>query len=171
MMSSDGSSSSDDNCCSSDDNNDDFDSPTVKSVDPNDNQNNVALNTEIKVTFDEKMDENTLDDGSLNIFNLDTGVDPGVNANPSSKSVTYTLDRQLEPGTRYEAELDFNIEDDNGNFLDCSNSNDVDSSCRWQFETTGSSSANIELSPTSGPFGTSVTCFGYRICIQILMLS
>ena len=61
---------------------DDFDSPTVKSVDPNDNQNNVALNTDIKVTFDEKMDEDTLDDGSLNIFNLDTGVDPGVNANP-----------------------------------------------------------------------------------------
>ena len=71
------SSSSDDNCCSSsDDNNDDFDSPTVKSVDPNDNQNNVALNTEIKVTFDEKMDENTLDDGSLNIFNLDTWSRP-----------------------------------------------------------------------------------------------
>ena len=88
------------------------------------------------------------------------GVDPGVNANPSSKSVTYTLDRQLEPGTRYEAELDFNIEDDNGNFLDCSNSNDVDSSCRWQFETTGSSSGNIELSPTSGPFGTSVSVSG-----------
>ena len=35
------------------DNNGDFDSPTVVSVDPNDNQNNVALNTEIKVTFDE----------------------------------------------------------------------------------------------------------------------
>ena len=49
------------------------------------------------------MDQDTLDDGSLNIFNLDTGVDPGVNANPSSKSVTYTLDRPLEPGTRYEA--------------------------------------------------------------------
>ena len=52
--------------------------------------------------------------------------------------------------------LDFNIEDENGNFLDCSNSNDVDSSCKWQFETTGSSSGNIELSPTSGPFGTTV---------------
>ena len=88
---------------SDDNNNDDFDSPTVKSVDPNDNQNNVALNTEIKVTFDEKMDEDTLDDGSLNIFNLDGGTEPSVNANPSSKSVTYTLDRQLEPGTRYEA--------------------------------------------------------------------
>ena len=136
------------------------------SVDPNDNQNNVALNTEIKVTFDEKMDEDTLDDGSLNIFNLDGGIDPGVNANPSSKSVTYTLDRQLEPGTRYEAELDFGIEDEDGNFLDCCNSNDVDSSCRWQFETTGSSSGNIELSPTSGPFDTSVSVSRYQFCTE-----
>ena len=140
--------------------NGEFDSPTVVSVDPNDNQNNVPLNTEIKVTFDENMDQDTLDDGSLNIFNLDTGVDPGVNANPSSKSVTYTLDRPLEPGTRYEAELDSNIQDEDGNFLDCSNSNAVDSSCRWQFETTGSSSGNIELSPTSGPFDTPVSVSG-----------
>ena len=89
---------SDDNCCD-DNNDDDFDSPTVKSVTPNDGQNDVSLNTEIKVTFDEKMDEDTLDDGSLDIFNLDgNGIDPDVNANPSSKSVTYTLDRQL--GTR-----------------------------------------------------------------------
>jgi len=129
-------------------------------VDPNDNQNNVALNTEIKVTFDETMDQDTLDDGSLNIFNLDTGVDPDVNANPSSKSVTYTLDRQLEPGTRYEAELDFSIQDQDGNFLDCSDSNAVDSNCRWQFETTGSSSGNIELNPTSGPLGTPVSVSG-----------
>ena len=101
--------------------NGDSEPPTVVSVDPNDNQNNVPLDTEIKVTFDEKMDENTLDDGSLRIFNLDTGVDPGVNANPSSKSVTYTLDKQLEPGTRYEAELDSNIQDEDGNLLDCNN--------------------------------------------------
>jgi hypothetical protein len=131
--------SSSDNCCSSSSDNSDFTSPTVKSVDPNDEQDNVPLNTEIKVTFDESMDQDTLDDGSLIIFNLDTGIDPGVNANPSSKSVTYTLDRQLEPGTRYEAELSFDIQDENFNYLDCSNSNDVDSSCRWQFDTTGTS--------------------------------
>ena len=65
-------SSSDDNCCDDNDD-DDFDSPTVKSVTPNDGQNDVSLNTEIKVTFDEKMDQDTLDDGSLDIFNLDGG--------------------------------------------------------------------------------------------------
>ena len=47
-----------------------YNSPTVVSVDPNDNQNNVPLNTEIKVTFDEKMDEDTLDDGSLRYLQL-----------------------------------------------------------------------------------------------------
>jgi Bacterial Ig-like domain/Bacterial Ig domain len=151
--------SSSDDCCN--DNNDDFDSPTVKSVDPQDGENNVPLNTEIKVTFDESMDQDTLDDGSLRIFNLDTGVDPDVNANPSSKSVTYTLDRQLEPGTSYEAELDFDIQDQDGNFLDCTDSNDVDSSCRWQFETTGTSTGSaITRNPASGPIGTTVTITG-----------
>ena len=48
------SSSSDDNCCSSDNNNnDDFNSPTVKSTDPSDGDNNVPTDlSEIKVTFD-----------------------------------------------------------------------------------------------------------------------
>jgi hypothetical protein len=152
----DGSSSS-----SSDDNND-YTSPTVKSVDPNDEQDNVPLNTEIKVTFDEKMDQDTLDERSLLIFNLDNTNDPHVrNANPSSKSVTYTLDEDLEPGTRYEAELSFDIQDQDGNYLDCTDSNDVDSSCRWQFDTTGTStSARIILTPTSGPIGTPVTVTG-----------
>ncbi len=36
----------------------------------------------------------------------------------------------------------------------------MDSSCRWQFETTGSSDANIELSPTSGPVGSPVHVTG-----------
>ena len=106
------------------------------------------------------MDQDTLDDGSLNIFNLDGGADPEVNANPSGMSVTYTLDRQLEPGTRYEAQLSSDIQDNDGNDLNCIDSNAVDSSCTWQFETTGSSNANIELSPTSGPFGTSVNIAG-----------
>lgn len=158
---SDGSSSSSDGSSSSSSSSDDFTSPTVKSTDPNDGDSNVPLDTDVTVTFSEKIDQDTLDDGSLDIFNLDTGIDPGVNANPSSKSVTYTLDRQLEPGTRYEAQLDFNIQDDNGNYLDCSNSNDVDSSCTWQFETTTTSnSADIILSPNSGPVLTSVAVTG-----------
>ena len=45
--------------------------------------------------------------------------------------------------------------------MDCSNSNDVDSSCRWQFETTATSdSADIILSPNSGSVLTSVDVSG-----------
>ena len=136
--------------------------PTVVSVDPNDGQNDIPLNTQIKVVFSESMDQDTLDDGSVDIFCQTTcDIDNvGVNADPSDKSVTYTLDRQLEPGTRYEAQLDFNIQDIDGNFLDCSDSNDVDSSCTWQFETTGNGNANIELSPTTGSIGSSVHITG-----------
>ena len=140
--------------------NGDFTSPTVVSVTPNDNENDVSLSTEIKVTFDENMNQDSLDDGSIQIFNLDSDVEPNVNADPSAQSVTYTLDRDLEPGTRYEAKLDFNIQDEAGNFLDCTNSDDVDSSCSWQFETTGTGNANIELTPTSGSVGTSVHITG-----------
>ena len=58
-----------DNCCSSSNNNDDFTSPTVKSTDPNDGDNNVPSDlSEINVTFDESIDKNSVDTGSLSVF-------------------------------------------------------------------------------------------------------
>ena len=66
----------------------------------------------------------------------------------------------MEVGTGFEAELDFNIQDENGNFLQYTDSNDVDSNCQWEFTTTGHSSGNFELSPTSGPFDTPVSVSG-----------
>ena len=42
---------------SPDNGNGNFTSPTVLSVDPQDNENNVPLNTEIRVTFDRTMDQ------------------------------------------------------------------------------------------------------------------
>ena len=58
--------------------------------------------------------------------------------------------------------FDFNIQDKNGNFLDCSDSNAVDSSCRWQFEIRGVSSSppSLTLIPDSGPPGTVINVFG-----------
>src|SRR6185312_8694943 len=57
--------SSSDNCCSSSDSsssdNSDFTSPTVKSTDPSDGDNNVPTDlSEIKVTFDESIDKNSV---------------------------------------------------------------------------------------------------------------
>lgn len=153
--SSDGSS---DNCCDS--SNDDFTSPEVKSTDPSDGDNNVALNTDIKVTFDEKIDDNTIDSGSLDLFNLDGTVDPFVQSvSTSSKSATFSLHEALLPNTHYEATISSDIEDNNGNFLDCSASKGVDSSCQWQFSTSGGS-PQITLSPNSGPVLTSVDVTG-----------
>ena len=66
----DGSSSSDSSSSSSSSSsNDDFTSPTVKSTNPSDGDNNVPTDlSEIKVTFDEKIDKNTVDTGSLSVF-------------------------------------------------------------------------------------------------------
>jgi hypothetical protein len=69
-------SSSSDHCCSSsdDNNNDDFNSPTVKSTDPSNGDNNVPADlSEIKVTFDEKKDKDSIDSGSLSVFTNNCG--------------------------------------------------------------------------------------------------
>ena len=59
---------------SSDDNNDDFNSPTVKSTDPSDGDNNVPMDlSEIKVTFDESIDKDSIDSGSLSLFTNNCG--------------------------------------------------------------------------------------------------
>ena len=165
----DGSSSSDDNCCSSDNNNDDFNSPTVKSTDPSDGDNNVPTDlSEIKVTFDESIDKNSVDTGSLFIFANNCGNvfcnDPNIqDVSVSGKSATFTIDNndRLSPNTNYIASISSSIEDQDGNFLDCFDSNAVDSNCEWDFSTSGSSlSTTISLNPTSGPVGSTVTITG-----------
>ena len=99
---SDGSSSSD-NCCSSSDNccsssnNDDFTSPTVKSTDPSDGDNNVPTDlSQITVTFSEKIDKNSVDTGSLSVFADNCGNticnDPNIqDVSVSSKSATFSI--------------------------------------------------------------------------------
>ena len=49
--------------------NGDFESPTVVSTDPSDGDNNVPADlSEIKVTFDKKIDKNSVYRGSLSVF-------------------------------------------------------------------------------------------------------
>ena len=97
---------------------------------------------------------------ALTCLILDGSVDPFVQSvSTSSKSATFSLHEQLLPNTHYEATISSNIEDNNGNFLDCSASNGVDSNCQWQFSTSGGS-PQITLSPNSGPVLTSVDVTG-----------
>jgi hypothetical protein len=133
---------------------------TVKSTFPSDGDNNAALDTDVKVTFSESVDKNTIDTGSLDVFNLDGLTDPGIKSvSVSGSSATFTLQNQLLPKTHYEATISSSIKNQKGNSLDCSASSGVDSNCQWQFSTSGGSPV-ITLIPTSGPVLTEVAITG-----------
>lgn len=149
--SSDGSSSSDSGSSSS--NNGDFTSPTVKSTDPKDNDNNVPVDTQITVTFSEKMDKNSIDTGSLSLV-PDVGNSASISkVSVSGKSATFTVNNNLIPNMNYLATISSNAQDSAGNFLDCSGSSGVDSLCEWTFNT-GTGSVKpvppVILTPASG---------------------
>jgi len=139
----------------------DFTSPTVASTDPKDNDNNVPVDTQITVTFSEKMDKNSIDTGSLSLV-PDVGNSASISkVSVSGKSATFTVSSNLIPNMNYLATISSNAQDTSGNFLDCSGSSGVDSLCQWNFDTgTSSSAPTITLSPTSGPTGTVVNIAG-----------
>ena len=145
------------------------DSLKVESTDPSDGDNNVPTDlSEIKVTFDESIDENSVDTGSLSVFANSCGTvfcnDPDIqDVSVSGKSITFTIDNndRLSPNTNYIASISSSIQDQDGNFLDCFDSSGVDDNCEWDFSTSGSSlSTTISLNPTSGPVGSTVTITG-----------
>jgi len=146
----------------------DFTSPTVKSTDPSDGDNNVPSDlSEIKVTFSENIDKNSVDTGSLSVFiNSGTGTSPDIDSvSVSSKTATFKISpsigsNTLTPGVNYIASISSSIQDQNGNFLDCFGSKGVDDNCEWNFKASGTSSADISLNPTSGTVFTSVTVTG-----------
>ena len=149
--------------------NGDFESLTVVSTDPSDGDNNVPTDlSEIKVTFNKKIDSNSVDTGSLFVFANNCGNvfcnDPNIqDVSVSGKSATFTIDNndRLSPNTNYIASISSSIEDQDGNFLDCFDSGGVDDNCEWDFSTSGSSlSPTITLNPTSGPVGSTVTITG-----------
>ena len=149
--------------------NGDFESPTVVSTDPSDGDNNVPSDlSEIKVTFSENIDKNSVDSGSLSVFADNCGNtfcnDPDIqDVSVSSKSATFSINSndRLSPDTNYIASISSSIQDQNGNFLDCFASRGVDDNCEWNFSTSGSSAnPTISINPTSGTVLTSVTVTG-----------
>ena len=90
--------------------------------------------------------------------------DPNIaSVSVSGKSITFTIDNndRLSPKTNYIASLLSSIKDEDGNHLDCANSEGVDDNCEWNFSTSSSSSnPTISINPTSGPVGTLVTVTG-----------
>jgi len=145
------------------------DSLTVVSTDPSDGDNNVRTDlSEIKVTFNKKIDKNSVDTGSLALFANNCGTvfcnDPNIqHVSVSGKSVVFTIDNNdpFSPNTNYIASLLSSIQDEDGNLLDCANSKGVDDNCEWGFSTSGTSlSPTITLNPSTGPIGTTVTITG-----------
>ena len=139
------------------------------STDPRDGDNNVPADlSKIKVTFNKIIDKNSVDTGSLSVFADNCGNnfcnDPDIqDVSVSGKSATFSINSndRLSPNTNYIASISSSIQDEDGNFLDCFNSNGVDDNCEWNFSTSGSSSnPTISINPTSGPVGTSVTVTG-----------
>ena len=79
------------------DNKDDFTSPTIVSMDPSNNANNVPSDlSQITVTFSEKIDKNSVDTGSLSVFANNCGTlfcnDPNIqDVSVSGKTVLFGL--------------------------------------------------------------------------------
>jgi hypothetical protein len=149
--------------------NDGSDSLKVVSTDPSDGENNVPVDlSEIKVTFNKKIDKNSVDTESLALFadNCGTAIcnDPNIaGVSVRGKSITFTIDNndRLSPNTNYIASLLSSIKDEDGNHLDCANSKGVDNNCEWNFSTSGSTlNPAISLDPTSGTVATLVTVTG-----------
>ena len=145
------------------------DSFKVVSTDSSDGDDNVPTDlSEIKVTFNKKIEKNTVDTGSLALFadNCSTDIcnNPTIqNVSVSGKSVVFTIDNndRFSPDTNYIASLLSSIKDEEGNFLDCANSKGVDDNCEWNFSTSGSTlHPTISLNPTSGSVATLVTVTG-----------
>ena len=145
------------------------DSFKVVSTDSSDGDDNVPTDlSEIKVTFNKKIEKNTVDTGSLALFadNCSTDIcnNPTIqDVSVSSKSVVFTIDNNdsFSPDTSYIASLLSSIKDEDGNFLDCANSKGVDDNCEWNFSTSGSTlHPTISLNPTSGRVATLVTVTG-----------
>ena len=154
----------------------DFESLAVVSTDPSDGENDVPVDlSEIKVTFNKKIDKNSMDTGSLAMFanNCSTNVCNNPNIQDllvSGKSVTFTIDNNdhFSPDTNYIASLLSSIQDEDGNLLDCANSNAVDSNCEWEFGASGTTTAPvITLDPTSGPVGPLSDSFSENMTIDV----
>lgn len=123
--------------------------------------------SEIKVTFDESIDKNSVDTGSLSLF-IDSGIGtiPDIDSvSVSSKTATFKLSpsttgsNTFTPGVNYIASISTNIEDQDGNFLDCFDSKGVDDNCEWNFSIADDNNPPTVSStiPNSGATGVPVT--------------
>jgi hypothetical protein len=104
--------------------------PKVLSTKPADGAENVPTNTLISATFSELMSSGTINSTYFSV-RKDGGalINGKISLSPDSKTAEFNPDQDLEPGTRYIAEVSERVKDLAGNT--------VGSITRWSFTTAG----------------------------------
>ncbi|WP_054694246.1 Ig-like domain-containing protein [Syntrophomonas palmitatica] len=107
---------------------------TISDRDPYSGASGVALNKVIKFRFSNAMMSSTIDSGTVYLTRSGSSVSASVSYDSSTRYVTITPSRDLDPGTEYTVNVSSNIRNYNGTYI---------SSVSWKFTTTGSASAGI----------------------------
>ncbi len=108
--------------------------PTVNATDPEDNEVNMPVNSEISATFSEPVNASTI---TANTFTLSLDGDPVPGSVTSSgNSATFNPDEELENGTIYTATITTGVQDTAGNSMT--------ENYTWNFTTEEAEETDIE---------------------------
>jgi uncharacterized protein YkwD len=102
--------------------------PSITQRYPLPDQTDVATDTEISVTFNEAISENSIDATSLILSNSGSLIPGNVSYDDVSHSITFSPNAELDEGTKYIVTLGDNILDVAGNLVPSES---------WEFVTTG----------------------------------
>ena len=137
------------------------DTKYISSRDPDNNDTDVKVNTDIVVKFDRDMDESTMKESNIVLKETDRGteVNTTVDYSDSKRILTITPRSSLKDNTDYTIILEDSIRDDDGDRID----NEI----KWYFSTkkgsttsTSSTPSTVfanDMTPKSGATGVSLT--------------
>ena len=88
--------------------------PMVTSTNPEDEDENVALNIVVTATFDVAMDPSTLNDNTFTLYDGTTQIDGSVTYNNNNRRASFEPDADLDPETTYTATITTGAENADG---------------------------------------------------------
>ena len=86
--------------------------PMVTSTNPENEDENVALNVVVTATFNEAMDPSTMNDNTFTLYDGNTQIDGSVTYN--NEVISFEPDEDLEPETTYTATITTGAENEDG---------------------------------------------------------
>jgi hypothetical protein len=137
--------------------------PTINSTSPAAGATDVAVDSNITVTFSESMDESTLTGSTFNVNDGSGNIAGTVTCNVAT--ATFNPASNLDHGTTYTATITTGVED--------MSSNPLQADYSWSFTSQAAQNSDEEVVPTVGPldcFISSVAC-GFRVPEQKLVLT